>query len=266
MTIRYEDRHRNYSAVRSYLSVIRALILRDIKARFMGSAWGYLISIGWPLSHIVALLIFHSAFGRMQPYGDSAAVWYSTGIVPFMAFSYTLRFVVLGLLQNAPLLCFPAVKVTDIIFARAIVEVLSIAIVFTILVIFFELTGSRFIPQRPLLAFYALFLSFSLGLAFGIIFAGLAKISPAWNVISILFVMSLWTASGIFFVPVHFPSIIVDSLYLNPLMHVIDLFRSAYFDGFSEDRASWRYVVQWTLWSLFFALSVERILRGRMAQ
>lgn len=249
----------------AYISVIRALLLRDIKSRFMGSAWGYLISIGWPLSHIVLLLILHGVFGRLQPYGDSPAVWYSTGIVPFMAFSYTLRFIVLGLIQNAPLLSFSVVKVTDIIFARAIVEVFSVTIVFTVLVICLDFAGSNFIPQRPLLAFYAIVLSFLLGVSFGIIFAGLSRISPAWNVVSILFVMALWTTSGIFFVPTHFPTIIVEILYINPLMHVVDLFRSAYFDGFADNRASWRYVVQWSLGSLFTALSLERILRGRIA-
>lgn len=266
MTIKSEGRRRSSRPFTEYIYVIRALILRDIKSRFMGSAWGYLISIGWPLSHILLLLIIHGVFGRLQPYGDSAAVWYSTGIVPFMAFSYTLRFVVLGLLQNAPLLSFPAVKVMDILFARALVEVLTVFIVFTVLSIFLELSGSSFIPHQPLRAFYALALSFVLGLSWGIIFACLSKISSAWNIVSLLFVMSLWTASGIFFVPIHFPSILTEILYLNPLIHVVDLFRSAYFDGFAEDRADWNYVIQWSVCSLFAALVLERFLRGRMVQ
>ncbi len=95
-----------------------------------------------------------------------------------MAFSYTLRFVVLGLLQNSPLLSFPAVRVLDIVLARAIVEIFSVSIVFFVLAAALEIMGMSFIPDRPLVAFYALFLSFVLGLSFGIIFGGLSKISP----------------------------------------------------------------------------------------
>ncbi|PTM44267.1 ABC transporter permease [Phreatobacter oligotrophus] len=253
-------------AVRNYIHVLQALILRDLKSRFLGSAWGYLLSIGWPLSHIVVLLTVHGVFGRLQPYGESAAVWYSTGIVPFMAFSYTLRFIVLGLVQNTPLLSFPAVRVMDIIFARAIVEIFSVAIVFAIIATALSFAGLSFIPEFPLYAFYALAASFCLGLAFGIIFAGLSKISPAWNIVSMLFIMALWTASGIFFVPNNWPTLFLHILYINPIIHIIDIFRSAYFDGFAQDRADWHYVLHWCLWSLFFALLLERGLRGRMAQ
>lgn len=266
MTIASSTSVRRVSAARNYLHVLQALILRDIKSRFLGSAWGYFVSIGWPLSHIVLLLLVHGAFGRLQPYGESATVWYSTGIVPFMAFSYTLRFVVLGLLQNSPLLSFPAVRVLDIVLARAIVEIFSVSIVFFVLAAALEIMGMSFIPDRPLVAFYALFLSFVLGLSFGIIFGGLSKISPGWNTVSMLFVLTLWAGSGIFFVPTYFPSFVLEILYASPLIHIIDLFRSAYFDGFAEERANVTYAVCWCAGSLFISLLLERLLRGRITQ
>lgn len=253
-------------ALAEYRNVLRALILRDIKSRFMGSAWGYLVSIGWPLSHICVLLLVHGAFGRMQPYGDSAAVWYSTGIVPFMAFSYTMRFIVLGLMQNAPLLNFPTVKVVDIFIARAIVEIFSVFIVFVIISIILEAFDSSFLPKYPVIAFYSILLSFALGFGFGIIFACLSRISPAWNVVSILFIMILWSISGIFFVPTYLPSYIIDILYYNPIMHIIDLFRSAYYDEFAEGRARVNYVVMWCIVVIGLALLFEKIIRGRLMQ
>ena len=84
--------------------VLFGLILRDIKTRFGGSIWGYLISLGWPLSHILIILLINLAMGRLPPYGDSAAIWFSTGIVPFMAFSYMSRFIMMAISTNRPLL------------------------------------------------------------------------------------------------------------------------------------------------------------------
>lgn len=252
--------------MRRYITVLKSLILRDIKSRFLGSSWGYLLSLGWPLSHIGFLLILHGAFGRIQPYGESAAVWYSTGIVPFMAFSYTMRFIILGLIQNYPLLSFPVVKIMDIIIARTIIEIISVFMVFCIISVVLNFVGVSFIPTKPLLAFYAVIMSLSLGISFGIIFAGLARMSAAWNLISILFVMILWAVSGVFFVPFYLPDILIYAMYINPLVHIIALFRSAYFDGFGSELTDIPYVVKWCIFSLCAALFLERLLRGRILQ
>lgn len=252
--------------MKQYITVLKALILRDIKSRFLGSAWGYILSLGWPLSHIGLLLIMHGAFGRIQPYGESAAVWYSTGIVPFMAFSYTMRFIVLGVIQNYPLLNFPAVKIVDIIIARVLVEALSVGIVFTVIALSLNASGLSFMPTNSIQAFYAVIMSICLGVSFGIIFAGLARMSTAWNIVSILFVMLLWTISGVFFVPFHLPESIIYIMYFNPLVHIIAMFRSAYFDGFGGDMTDTAYIIKWCIFSLCAALLLERLLRGRILQ
>src|ERR1700752_3206088 len=126
--------------------LLLALMLRDIKTRFGGTEWGFLLAIAWPLSHIGALILLNGALGRTAPYGDSAALWYATGGVPFMCFSYMSRFIMMGIALNKPICSFPAVKVTDILFARAIVEVLSASLVVLILSGFFWATGVEFMP------------------------------------------------------------------------------------------------------------------------
>ena len=89
--------------------VIVALMLHDIRSRMGGSAIGFFVmGICWPLSHIVILLIINAGLGRAAPYGESAALWYATGIVPFMAFQYMSRFIMLGIVLKRPLLSFPA--------------------------------------------------------------------------------------------------------------------------------------------------------------
>lgn len=249
-----------------FVVVLKALILRDIKSRFLGSAWGYIISLGWPLSHIGILLVVHGLTGRLQPYGDSAALWYSTGIVPFMAFSYTMRFIVLGLMQNAPLLSFPVVNILDIVAARVIVEILSVFIVFSVITFSLAFFGVSFIPLHPIYAFYAICLGVSLGISVGIIFAVAAKISPVWNIISVFLSMSLWFLSGIFFVPFNLPSVFVALFFLNPMAHVVSIYRSAYYDGYAVEYTDPYYVLTWCILTGFLALILERTLRGRILQ
>lgn len=255
----------NITLVR-YWDVLRALMLRDIKSRFMGSAWGYILSICWPLTHIAILLIIHSVFRRIQPYGESAAVWYATGIVPFMAFSYTLRFIVLGLLQNAPLLGFPNVKIFDIILARIIIEILSVGILFFVITTILWAVGHSFIPNDPIIAFLAISLAFSTGASFGILFAILSRISAAWSIISVLFVLILWVTSGIFFVPFFLPDYFARILYLLPTVQIITIFRSSYYEGYGAELIDIPYVALFSLCTLAISLTLERMLRGRLLQ
>ena len=117
--------------------VLYALMLRDVRTRFFGSALGFLVTIAWPLVHIVALLMINAWAARVPPYGESAALFIATGVVPFMAFSYVSRFTLMGMLLNKPLLTLPIINVTDILFARVILEILSSVIVVIILGISF---------------------------------------------------------------------------------------------------------------------------------
>ena len=149
--------------------IIVAIMLRDIKTRFGGSELGFLLAIAWPLTHILALVVMNSVLNRMAPYGESGAVWFATGIIPFMAFSYMSRFICMGIVANRNLLTFPVVKVTDVLFARATVEILSAGLVILILFIIFWSMDIDFMPRDVVQASLALLAMMFLGLGFGIV-------------------------------------------------------------------------------------------------
>ena len=128
------------------IRILEALMLRDIKTRFGGSEWGIVVAVGWPLSHVLLLLVINVGLGRIAPYGDSAALWFATGVVPFMAFNYMSRFIMMGIVLNRPLLAFPVVKITDILFARAMVEVLNAGVVILIIFGIFWASDIDFMP------------------------------------------------------------------------------------------------------------------------
>jgi capsular polysaccharide transport system permease protein len=102
-------------------NVLYALMLRDIQTRF-GSAPGFVIAIAWPLSHILILVLIYVLTGRVVPYGDSAVLWFSIGLTPFMIISYTSRFMMFGLVVNRPLLQFPVISILDVLFSRVLIE------------------------------------------------------------------------------------------------------------------------------------------------
>jgi capsular polysaccharide transport system permease protein len=158
--------------------VLVALMLRDLRSRH-GSVLGFAVPILYPLGHILLLLIWSSLAHRAVPYGDSGALWYATGIVPFMSFSYMSRFTMMGVVQNKSLLSFAVVKINDIVFSRAIVEILRSTIVIIILVLLFWYYDIDFVPLQISQFFFALFASLFLGLGFGVLNAIIATLAPA---------------------------------------------------------------------------------------
>jgi capsular polysaccharide transport system permease protein len=252
--------------LKSEAQVLHALMLRDIKTRFFGNAWGFLISLAWPLTHILVVLLINTLAGRLPAYGDSAALWFATGIVPFMAFSYMSRFIMIGLVVNRPLLIFPNVKIMDILIARAVVEVLSAGAVILILVAIFTAYGIEVMPSRPVDAVYALGSAFLLGIGAGLINAVIGQALPVWLMGYNLSMIVLWLLSGVLFVPDNLPAQLRIPFTYNPISHSISWFRSAYYDGYGALTLDKTFVVECGLFYIVIGLIMERLFRGRLLQ
>jgi capsular polysaccharide transport system permease protein len=246
--------------------ILHALMLRDIKTRFGGTELGFLIAVAWPLSHILILLLINSGLGRAAPYGDSAALWFATGIIPFMAFNYMSRFIMMGIVLNRPLLSFPVVKIMDILMARAIVEVLSAGLVILITLAIFWGYGIDFMPADVVQAASALLAMMLLGLGFGVINGIIAAAFPFWITIYALSMILFWISSGILFVPDALPEAFRVPLSYLPYLQGVEWMRSAYYDGYGSVVIDKTYLVAVGAVSLFAGLIFERLVRGRLRQ
>jgi len=266
MTMQIDTARRPAGPLAVQIRILEALMLRDIKTRFGGSEWGFLIAIGWPLSHVLILLMMNVGLGRIAPYGDSAALWIATGVVPFMAFNYMSRFIMLGIVLNRPLLFFPVVKITDILFARAIVEVLNAAVIILILFVIFWAYDVDFMPIDLVQASLALLAMMLLGVGFGVINGIVAAAFPFWITASVLFQIVLWLLSGVLFVPDVLPEQIKAWLAYLPTLQGVEWMRSAYYEGYGSSILDKTYMISFGGVSLCIGLALERLLRGKMMQ
>jgi capsular polysaccharide transport system permease protein len=246
--------------------VLHALMLRDIKTRFFGSAWGMLISIAWPVAHIIIVLVVNVVAGRLVPYGDSAVLWFATGMIPFAAFQYTSRFIMLGIVNNKPLVVFPRVKIMDILLARAIVEVLSAGAVILIMVGIFIFLGIDFVPTHITDAAFALGAALLLGLGAGVISAVIAQAWPIWVMIYSLSMIVFWLISGVLFVPDNLPEVVRYYASFNPILQIVLWFRSGYYDDYGYVSIDRPYTIGFALVILAVGLVLERFVRGRLLQ
>ena len=255
----------NADMLKAQCRIIVALMLHDIRSRFGGSALGFVaMAIGWPLSHILICIVIYSFIGRAAPYGDSAALWFATGVVPFLAFQYMSRFIVLGVVMNRPLLSFPVVKVTDIVFAGAIIEVLNAGLVVLIVFAIFWALDIDFMPRDVVQASLALLAMMFLGLAWGVVNAIIAAAVRLWFFVVILIQILLWVSSGIVFVPDALPEAARTALSYLPTVQGVEWMRSAYYDGLGANFLDKTYLICFSVVTLFFGLVLERLVRGKL--
>lgn len=242
--------------------VILAIMLRNIRTRFFGHGLGFMVAIGWPFIHISLLLILHSWAERAAPYGESLILFFATGLAPLMAFLYISRFTMTSVQNTRPLLSFPVVKITDLLFAGAILEVLSSCCSLLVLVIALEAIGISSIPLYPVQAAFALGTAMLLGIGWGIVNSLIAMAAPTWMTVNSLITIFLYATSGIFFLPSALPHTIRYILSFNPVLQVVEWMRSAYFDGY-ESILDKPYALGCAVMLVFIGLAVERIFRGR---
>lgn len=251
-----------WGVLRSQWQVLLALMLRDIASRW-GSSIGFLVSIAWPLIHILVLVALNVSLGRVAPYGDSSILWFTVGMFPFQVFSYVSRFIVIGLLINKPLLVFPAIKITDILFSRMLIEVVNAGMVLIIIIIALWYLEIEFMPHDLKQAALAVGVSVLLGLGLGMLNALLAAIVHMWVTGYMLLIIFLWLTSGVIFVPSTLPEPIRDVLYFQPTIHLVEWLREAYYPEYNSLILDKTFIVMLSMGSIALAMALERVARGR---
>jgi capsular polysaccharide transport system permease protein len=255
---------RRDSPLRASLRVIGAVMLRDVRTRFFNHGLGFVVSIGFPLVHILILVGLWLALDRPAPYGDSAGLFFGAALAPFMAWMYTSRFVMLSLIMNRPLLAFPAVKIVDVVIGRAALELLGACATMLLLIAVALLAGLDPIPHDIVDAALAFGVALLMGMGFGLVAALLALAAPSWVLVFMLLQILLYLASGIAFAPTELPDWLWEPLSWLPTLQIVEWARVAFFEGYPDFVLHRGYATAWAFGSLAFGLALERAIRGQL--
>jgi capsular polysaccharide transport system permease protein len=76
------------SALAVQARVVGALMLRDTRTRFGRTFFGYVFIVAKPLMHLLLILaLWLTIRGRVALLGTNAAVFWATGLLPYVFFS-----------------------------------------------------------------------------------------------------------------------------------------------------------------------------------
>lgn len=244
--------------------VLYALILREMQARFGRSNIGYLWALVEPLLLVGVFTFGYLALGRRSPpQGMEFLPFLATGIIVYISLRNIANRMSSAIESNRGLLLYPQVTPFDLMVARLLLEGATFIGVFTVILGGGVLLGFASPPADPLMLLLTLFCVVLLGAGIGTL-QGAVTMNFPWvdHFMRPFWRMMLWT-SGVFFTLKQLPMSAQDILVWNPVLHVIELMRAAYFAQVEPYRVSYGYVMWWVLGSAFLGLLCERMFRDR---
>ncbi len=241
---------RRFASLRS----IGALVLREMSSTYGSSPGGYLWAVLEPAAGIALLTLVFSAAFRSPPMGISFAVFYATGMLPFLMFSGVQGKVALALKFSKPLLAYPTVTFVDAILARFILNVMTeLLVAYVILtgcITVFENRVHMDLPTIVLAFFLTAFLALGIGTLNCYLFARLDIMQRAWSII----MKPMFLISGVFFLFETIPAPYSNWLWWNPLVHVIGLMRRGFYNTYDAPYVSVTYLLLVSLITLTLGL------------
>lgn len=210
--------------------MIRSMVVRDIRARYIGSFLGFFWTIIHPITQIIIYYFIFSVILRIRlgpEYGGTNfAVWLIAGILPWLFFAEVVTRSPTAVLEQSSI-------ITKTVFPSELLPVTSL-----ITAIINHLIGMVFFIGFLLVSGYGISLNILLIIpiffAIGIFALGIAWALSALNVFlrDIGQIVGVLVSIWFFITPIIYPLNAIPENYqkvygLNPMLHMIEAYRSA---------------------------------------
>lgn len=236
--LRPVHRQRRFASLRAFL----ALVLREMATSYGRSPGGYFWAIAEPVGGIM-LLTFVFSFGfRTPPMGTNFAIFYATGVIPFVAFVSVSGKVALTIRQSKALLAYPAVTFMDALLAKIFFNLVTQLLVGYLVLTFITLTQETRTDAQVLEIALAYAMVFTLAVGIGALNCFLFTAFPWWQQVWSIVTRPLFLLSCVFFIFDDVPDTIQPYLWYNPVVHVVGQMRMAFYPSYRGDYVTPVYV------------------------
>ena len=254
-------------ALKVQARVLHALVLREVRTAFGRHRLGYLWAILEPLMYVGVFFGIFKLIRQHAVAGIPLLQFIITGIVPFLMFQHTLVKSMSSVEPNRALLTFPQVTPLDLIVAKATLEIATLMVVFVLLFIGCAIFSPMERIENPIGVAFWFAIAGILGAGSGAFFSALASLFPVIErLVPPLTIRPLFFISGIFFTIDSIPETFQQLALINPILHIIELIRSACFPAYHSPQADPWYTLSFTLFVVFLGLVSQRAFRKRLLQ
>lgn len=244
--------------------VIFALLLREVKTRFGAFRLGVFWALAEPMAHV---LLFSVIFGVRAREGFGSVetpIFIFTGIMPFLLFQNLFNRCKTACSANRGLFHYRYVKPINTFIARTLLEVGIFTFTAICLLTLFFWAGFNVAIYDILNCILVIFLLVVMSASLGMCAAFLIDFMPESDKILSIIMKPMLFISGVFYTLDMIPTQYHHFLLWNPVLHAIELFRSAFIESFETQHASLFYLFIVAISSLFLALRIYRSHWTRM--
>jgi len=243
--------------------VINALLLREFRTRFGSEHFGLLWLFLEPLALIVAFTVVFTLLGREGISGVPVIPFLIVGILVFFFILKTANKAQSGLQSTRQLAAIPHVLPLDGAIARALIEAATWTTMGAVALGLATYVGLAEPPAHALRALGLLGLCFVFAFGFGLALGALVGFAPSMAHVTPVIWRPLFLTSGKFYTLEELPEVAHPFVLWNPILHINEWMRQAYFDIALHPSISPLYAVGATVFFLFAGLAGERLIRGR---
>jgi len=243
--------------------VISALIMREVVSRYANNKLGFFWALFEPFAHVVVFMGIFTAMGRHSPVGDNIGLFILTGIIPWLLYNNVVSSVMNAVNANKALLGYPQVMPLDIVLARVLLDFATLLIVMLIFLGLFISLGTKIRIDDFLLLMNIAGLLVLAGLGMGLLNTAIIYYAPSWGNIYKAITQPLYFMSGIFYTADFLSPDVYNIVAYNPLLHIIDWFRTAFFKEYESQLIDYNYALAFSIGTFSLGLLVERLTRKR---
>jgi len=246
--------------------VISALTLRETRSRYGSSKLGYFWALFEPFAHVMVFIGIFSALDRASPLGKSIGLFILTGIIPWLLYSNIVSKVMAGSEANKALLGYPQVMPMDIAISRVILETVTLVLVMLIflgLAVYLDVS-IRIDSFLQMMSAAGLIILFATGI--GLINGAIIQRYPSYRNIYSALSRPLYFVSGVFFTADFLSPEAYNMVQYNPLIHLIEWFRSGFYTSFDSNLYNPYYAISVCLGIFIMGLIAERMSSKKARQ
>ena len=243
------------------MRVLASLVLRETRATFGTSAFGYIWAIITPAASVGLLVFLFSIVGRQPPFGSSLALFFATGILTLQFFTELSGKLMNVFDANRALLTYPIIKDVDTLFARSLLITTTYILILAVFYGALIGLGLAQVPAKPEHVILAFLTTAFLGVGFGTLNAVIVSLWETWAQIEKILTRPLFFLSGIFYVPSQLPLPAREILQWNPVLHLVEWFRHGFYPNYNSSLLAIWYPVGVSAAMLLVGLAGERLFR-----
>ena len=251
------------SALRIQYDVIHALLIRELQTRFGKFRLSYLWALLEPITY-VAVFSLAKLFVGTEISGVDFTLFLLTGIIPWLMFASSMSRAFETVGGNQGLFMYRMVRPFDALMARVILEFMVSITAYIILLILLAWIGMDISIEDPVRLILLVIPLFVFVFGCGLLGMVLIGINPEMKNFIQLPMRGMFWLSGIFYSVDAIPSEYHYYLLWNPMLHILELNRLAFFEVLDESVVSLEYFCLCAVIALWLGLVVYRANVNRL--